>query len=104
MCRPNQNPAQGAAEIDKYIQDNLKSCSQQDLAQALHAAQDKHSARHSGCQPWNGWRRSITNSPLGSLLHVVQDYFPNAATEAAARAESQGLIEQFKQQCPCACR
>jgi RHS repeat-associated protein len=103
MCSPKNanDPAAGQQLIDNYIQDRLKKCKLDGLADALHAAQDRFAKGHSGCRPWNGpWRTAITDT----LSHLYQDSWPGAATEAAAQAESQRLIEQFKQQCECVCQ
>ena len=99
MCRPRQSPVQGMGEINRYIQDNLKTCKLTDLANALHAAQDSFAGGHRGCQPWYGGFFGIP-----SLPHIWDDFFPSAADIALAEAASRSLLDQFMQQCPCVCR
>jgi RHS repeat-associated protein len=104
MCSPQNanNPEKGQQLIDNYIQGRLASCKLPDLADALHAAQDRHAPAHRGCQPWYG--------PIGSLFrpnlfyHYIRDNFPDAASFGAALADSQRMIQDFMQRCPCACQ
>ena len=71
MCRPGQDPAQGAVWIQSYISFQLNTCTLGGLANALHAAQDGFAAGHRGCRVWDG---SI------SLEHLRGDMFPDEDT------------------------
>ena len=102
MCGPGNagNPARGQQLIDQRIQDRLNKCNLDGLGDALHAAQDSYPMGHRGCRPWQGW---MTTPIVEIVSHAYYDYFP-AAAEALAQAESQRLIEQFKQRCECVCQ
>jgi len=98
MCRPKQNQRQGSEEIRDYIDSQVKSCTLDGLANALHAAQDSFAGGHRGCQPWDG---GFLGFP--GFVHLWEDSFPGASG-AAAEAESVRIINRYRSMCPCPCK
>jgi RHS repeat-associated protein len=95
MSIPGQLPSEAEIGTNQFIEENLKNCSLDDLARALHATQDKYSGSHSGYQPWPG------GTP--SFGHMVQDTFLGRGSPRRAEADSRDLIKRFAEMCPCVC-
>lgn len=98
MCEPGMSPSQGMTITEQYIDRQISRCNVPGLAKAMHAAQDKHSPSHRGCQPWPG-RNAMTARQLGA--HGAADLGPEGVHDATI--ESELVINRFKQRCPCMC-
>jgi RHS repeat-associated protein len=97
MCAPGMSPSVGMTMLEEYIEEELSKCTTQGLANAVHAAQDKHSPSHQRCQVWHG--QSAT--PTSQLTrHVLSDMAGQGVRDAGL--ESQLIIQRFKKQCSCA--
>jgi hypothetical protein len=101
MCSRDQNPFEGAEQMEGFIQSSLEKCKLPDLAFAMHAAQDNFAKGHNGCQPWHGVGRTTVTE---FAWHAWHDNYPDAFRVALAEAESRRLVAQFMQQCPCVCQ
>jgi RHS repeat-associated protein len=93
-----QSPVDAEKLYDKYISDQLATCTQDGLARALHAAQDSAAKGHREFHSWDGGR---TGLHIPSLSHIAADTFPSPAALEDAIEKSKKLIEQFKSQCSC---
>lgn len=96
MCAPGVSTSVGMTMLEEYIEKELRKCTQEGLAIALHAAQDKHSPSHQNCQVWHG--RSAT--PARQLArHISSDLAGRGVRDAML--ESQIILQRFKKQCLC---
>lgn len=96
MCAPGTPPSIGMTQLEEYIEMELRKCTQEGLAKALHAAQDKHSPSHQNCQVWYG--RSAT--PTRQLArHLSSDLAGRGVRDAML--ETQLVLQRFKKQCQC---
>jgi RHS repeat-associated protein len=96
MCAPGVPPSVGMTLIEEHIENELRKCTQEGLAKALHAAQDKHSPSHQNCQVWYG--RSAT--PTRQLArHLSSDLAGRGVRDAML--ETQLILQRFKKQCQC---
>jgi len=104
MRGPNQTVDQAARKYGPYINENLKSCSLEGLARALHGVQDSFAVGHRGYKVWygspgaqwaDGWKAWRS--------HLWNDAVPGSTGGQAEKA-SEALIQAFKQLCPCKCR
>jgi RHS repeat-associated protein len=96
MCAPGAPPSIGMTQMEEYIEMELRKCTQEGLAKALHAAQDKHSPSHQNCQVWYG--RSAT--PTRQLArHLSSDLAGRGVRDAML--ETQLILQRFKKQCQC---
>jgi hypothetical protein len=96
MCAPGMSPSVGMTKLEEYIEEELRKCTPEGLASALHAAQDKHSPSHQNCQVWYG--RSAT--PTRQLArHLSSDLAGRGVR--GAMLESQFILQRFKKHCLC---
>jgi RHS repeat-associated protein len=93
MCVPGQSASEGMVRTERYIDEQIATCTVTGLANALHAAQDKHARGHRGCQQWDG---NLT------LTHVRGDLAGSGGL-GDALIESQLVLDRFKAKCPCKC-
>lgn len=77
----------------KYIDDNISSCTQEGLARALHAVQDSAAAGHRGFQPWFGG--------VPDPAHIRGDVLPSKRSLDGAIEKSKEVIRRYKASCPC---
>lgn len=96
MCPPGVSPSVGMTMLEERIENELRKCTQEGLANALHAAQDKHSPSHQNCQAWYG--RSVT-STRQLARHLSSDLAGRGVRDAML--ETQLILQRFKKQCQC---
>jgi RHS repeat-associated protein len=87
-----ESTATARAKYQRYVDEQIGSCSCARLARALHAIQDFYSPAHAGFQPWNG-------SKVPSLSHVYQDSYPSQAVLQQAVNASVSAIHRYKEKC-----
>ena len=88
----NETAAEARAKYEKYVDEQLRTCTCAGLARALHAIQDSYSPAHAGFQPWDG-------SKVPSPLHVFKDSYPSKAVRQKAVNASVSTIRRYKEQC-----
>ena len=79
-------------KYQRYVDEQINSCTCSGLARALHAIQDSYSPAHSGFQAWNG-------SKVPSPLHVYNDSYPSKETKQQAMNASVSAIRRYKEKC-----
>ncbi len=90
---PFQTIEQARALYEKYVMDNIASCTQEGLARALHAVQDSFMGGHEGFQSWSGG--------MPSLSHILDDVFPSMSRRRAAEVASRNILDAYDKQCEC---
>lgn len=85
---------------DTYVAKYSGSCKIDDLARALHAAEDSFSPAHEGFQSWMGFSNK---SILSLALHGLKDSFPTPNAYGAAVQASADIMSQAASSCPCLC-
>ncbi len=81
---------------DNYVEEQIRSCSVDGLARALHAVQDSAARGHKGFQSWSG------GVPSGS--HTQSDFFPSANEWQEALQKSRDVVQRIKERCSCICK
>ena len=99
MCSPGQSASEGMTMTEEHIEREVAKCTAEGLANALHAAQDKHSRSHSMCQVWWGSKR-LSKSAL--LKHLMGDTAGAGVRDASV--ESELIVKRFKERCGCDCK
>jgi RHS repeat-associated protein len=94
--RTGQSPEEARRLFDKYVDDNIKSCTQEGLARALHAVQDTSPAGHRGFQAWSGGFGGVP-----SPAHLRGDVLPSKRTLDDAIGKSREVLQRYKASCPC---
>ena len=90
MARPGQSRNEAREGAEEYIDANIRKCTYQGLANALHAAQDSAALGHRFFQEYDG---SV------DLFHRLTDCIPGQAVERDARGNSDRVIERAKKIC-----
>jgi RHS repeat-associated protein len=91
--KTGQSVGDAFQRYQKYIDDNINSCTQEGLARALHAVQDSTAAGHRGFQPWSGG--------VPGLAHLRGDVVPSKRSLDSAIEKSKEIIDRYKSTCPC---
>jgi RHS repeat-associated protein len=93
-----QDAWQAHMQTINYIDAELQKCTEDGLANALHAEQDRHSRPHVGSQAWTG-------SASGRRRHLWGDTF-GAAGGYFGQAEFATVqtLRRFNIMCPCVCK
>lgn len=94
--KTGQSPEEARRLFDKYVDDNIRSCTQEGLARALHAVQDTSPAGHRGFQAWSGGFGGIP-----SPAHLRGDVLPSKRTLDDAIEKSKEVLRRYKASCPC---
>jgi RHS repeat-associated protein len=86
---------QARSKFARYLDGQLKACTAEGLARALHAVQDTSSEGH-----WNF--QSYYDGSV-DISHIFSDAYPNPNNEVAGRVLSEGILGRFLESCPCTC-
>ena len=96
MCSPRDVGIPGHCEQrwKQYIDEQLRKCTMEGLARAIHASQDSFPRGHSGVKPYHGFLRLPPS-------HLYYDKFPTPSERAKVPADTENLIRQFNELCRC---
>lgn len=93
---PDATVTSASRDYGEFVGGQLKSCTCEGLARAMHAVQDSYARGHAGFQPWSGG--------MPSASHVRADSYPSKGEREGAIKASVDLIRRFgkdcKDQCP----
>jgi hypothetical protein len=89
----SQTVEQAGALFYEYIEQQIKSCTVQGLARALHAIQDSFAAGHRDFQQWTG--------RVPTPAHLRGDVLPSQITLRKAVNASKELMIKYKNTCEC---
>jgi hypothetical protein len=95
MCdgKAGESKEQAEAKYNKYVDEQIRTCTPAGLARALHAVQDSAARGHKGFQCWAGG--------LPTRKHAAGDFFPTVAEWNDAVQKSKDLLARYKEVCPC---
>lgn len=94
MRDPAWSVEEAQKNYERFVQDQIQTCSAMGLGRAIHAAQDTAARGHRGFQAWAG------GTP--SLQHVRGDLAPSEAEVDDARSRTRQVIERYRRACGCA--
>jgi RHS repeat-associated protein len=92
---PNDTVETARDNYQKFVNDQMATCSCEGLARALHAVQDSFAAGHVGFQPWSGGFFGIP-----SPIHFYHDMFPTDQEWSNAVIASAKLLDRYNNSCP----
>lgn len=97
MCPCGVATQPGTIAIRRYIDEQIKTCSFEGLARAMHAVQDIPAVGHYGCQQWcrGTWRSRLRNA----IQHGPGDQYPGASVLEEAREGTRDVIKRYKNYC-----
>jgi hypothetical protein len=98
MTGPGLTPLAAQYRFFRYIDGELRRCTPEGLAGAIHAAQDYYAGGHKGFQTYGGFLEAL------SPFHFVPDFMPSPDDQTAATMAARNLIRRYKEQCLSACR
>lgn len=97
MRRERQDVKDAEKEFGQYVDKNIRQCTQDGLAHALHALQDSTAEGHKGFPVYHGpWDIGVR--------HIWNDAFPKQGNINDAISKSLGAIRTFLAVCPCYCK
>jgi len=101
MCAPGESASMGMTRTETYIEEQISTCTGKGLANAIHAAQDKHSPTHQRCATWFG-RDNTSFWDLWWHTWLGDTAWPTHQL-GDARTEGEFVVRRFKERCPCEC-
>lgn len=91
MARPSQTEDEAREKTQELIERNIRKCTREGLANALHAAQDS---------PAVGHRYRVYDGSVG-IAHMLSDCFPAQRDEIVAQLNSNDVLRRAKAICGC---
>ena len=81
------------------MDNELKKCTREGLANAIHAVQDSFSQSHRNFQWYGGTLALLV--PFFGLDHIVSDATPGRTEQYEVPRKTAEMIEAWKQRCSC---
>ena len=99
MCAARTSPADCERKYNEFVESELKKCTKEGLANAIHAVQDSFSDSHRGMQ-WYGGTLALMVPFLG-LDHIISDATPGRTEQYEVPRKTADMIRNWQKQCGC---
>jgi RHS repeat-associated protein len=99
MCAARSTQEHCEEKYRRFIEDELKKCTMEGLANAVHAMQDSYPFGHSGLK-WYGGMIGMVFPFLG-LDHLIPDAFPTRQALWVVPVATGDMIEKWQDRCDC---
>jgi RHS repeat-associated protein len=99
MCGARTSPADCERKYNEFVDSELKKCTKEGLANAIHAVQDSFSHSHRGLQ-WYGGTLALMVPFLG-LDHIISDATPGRTEQYEVPRKTADMIGNWQKQCGC---
>jgi hypothetical protein len=94
MCPPGVSAEACQWIFERYVRDQIATCTMPGLARAIHATQDRYAGGHRNWPTYRG----LTYLPPS---HPIHDAFPTEGEARGVPIVTRNVIDAFREKCSC---